>query len=71
MVDSGPGLIRGVQVDEVLRLAARGLTTRESVDWRYIAPRAADHHLQHASTTIGVSPCAALALWAMPDGVVA
>ena len=50
---------------EVLRLAARGLTTREVGDRLHISPKTADHHIQHIYTKIGVSTRAAAALWAM------
>jgi DNA-binding CsgD family transcriptional regulator len=55
---------------EVLCLAARGLTTREIADRLYIAPKTADHHIQHIYTKIGVSTRAAAALWAMQHEVV-
>jgi HD-GYP domain-containing protein (c-di-GMP phosphodiesterase class II) len=55
---------------EVLRLAARGLTTREIADRLYISPKTTDHHIQHIYTKIGVSTRAAAALWAMQHGVV-
>jgi len=49
----------------VLRLAARGLTTREIAGRLYISAKTADHHIQHVYTKIGVSTRAAAALWAM------
>jgi HD-GYP domain-containing protein (c-di-GMP phosphodiesterase class II) len=55
---------------EVLRLAARGLTTREIAERLYISPKTADHHIQHVYTKIGVSTRAAAALWAMQHDVV-
>jgi HD-GYP domain-containing protein (c-di-GMP phosphodiesterase class II) len=55
---------------EVLRLAARGLTTREIADRLFISPKTADHHIQHVYTKIGVSTRAAAALWAMQNSVV-
>jgi len=55
---------------EVLRLAARGLTTREIADRLYISSKTADHHIQHVYTKIGVSTRAAAALWAMQHAVV-
>jgi HD-GYP domain-containing protein (c-di-GMP phosphodiesterase class II)/DNA-binding CsgD family transcriptional regulator len=55
---------------EVLRLAARGLTTREVADRLYISPKTADHHIQHIYGKIGVSTRAAAALWAMQHTVV-
>src|SRR4051812_43208962 len=55
---------------EVLRLAARGLTTREVADRLTISPKTADHHIQHIYGKIGVSTRAAAALWAMQNTVV-
>jgi HD-GYP domain-containing protein (c-di-GMP phosphodiesterase class II) len=55
---------------EVLRLAARGLTTRDIADRLYISPKTADHHIQHIYGKIGVSTRAAAALWAMQHTVV-
>ncbi len=55
---------------EVLRLAARGLTTQEIADRLYISPKTADHHIQHIYGKIGVSTRAAAALWAMQNTVV-
>jgi HD-GYP domain-containing protein (c-di-GMP phosphodiesterase class II) len=55
---------------EVLRLAARGLTTQAIADALYISPKTADHHIQHIYTKIEVSTRAAAALWAMQNGVV-
>jgi HD-GYP domain-containing protein (c-di-GMP phosphodiesterase class II) len=55
---------------EVLRLAARGLTTREIADRLYISAKTADHHIQHIYTKIEVSTRAAAALWAMQHAVV-
>jgi HD-GYP domain-containing protein (c-di-GMP phosphodiesterase class II)/DNA-binding CsgD family transcriptional regulator len=55
---------------EVLRLAAKGLTTGEIADRLYIAPKTADHHIQHIYGKLGVSTRAAAALWAMQHGVV-
>jgi HD-GYP domain-containing protein (c-di-GMP phosphodiesterase class II) len=56
---------------EVLRLAARGLTTRAIADQLFISPKTADHHIQHVYTKIGVSTRAAAALWAMQNSVIA
>jgi HD-GYP domain-containing protein (c-di-GMP phosphodiesterase class II) len=56
---------------EVLRLAARGLTTNEIADRLYISPKTADHHIQHIYGKIRVSTRAAAALWAMEHAVVA
>lgn len=55
---------------EVLRLAARGLTTKEIADRLVISAKTADHHIQHVYTKIGVSTRAAAALWAMQHAVV-
>ena len=64
-----PGGLSGREV-EVLRLAAKGLTTRQIADRLYISPKTADHHIQHVYTKIGVSTRAAAALWAMRFAVV-
>jgi len=64
-----PGGLTRREVD-VLRLAARGLTTRQVADRLYISPKTADHHIQHIYGKIGVSTRAAAALWAMEHGVV-
>ena len=65
-----PGGLTRREVD-VLRLAARGHTTREIADRLYISPKTADHHIQHIYAKIGVSTRAAAALWAMQHTVVA
>ena len=64
-----PGGLSGREV-EVLRLAAKGLTTRQIADRLYISPKTADHHIQHVYTKIGVSTRAAAALWATRYDVV-
>jgi HD-GYP domain-containing protein (c-di-GMP phosphodiesterase class II) len=64
-----PGGLSHREVD-VLRLAARGLTTRAIADRLYISPKTADHHIQHIYDKIGVSTRAAAALWAMQHAVV-
>jgi DNA-binding CsgD family transcriptional regulator len=64
-----PGGLTGREV-EVLRLVARGLTTRQIADRLYISPKTADHHIQHVYTKSGVSTRAAAALWAMQHVVV-
>jgi HD-GYP domain-containing protein (c-di-GMP phosphodiesterase class II)/DNA-binding CsgD family transcriptional regulator len=56
---------------EVLRLAARGLTTAEIAGQLYISPKTADHHIQHVYGKIGVSSRAAAMLWAIQHAVVA
>ena len=55
---------------EVLRLAAKGLSTKVISEQLYISPKTADHHIQHVYTKIGVSTRAAAALWAMQNSVV-
>jgi HD-GYP domain-containing protein (c-di-GMP phosphodiesterase class II) len=64
-----PGGLSRREVD-VLSLAARGLTTRQIADRLVIAPKTADHHIQHIYNKIGVSTRAAAALWAMQNDVV-
>jgi len=64
-----PGGLTGREVD-VLRLAAKGLTTREIANRLYISPKTADHHIQHIYTKIGVSSRGAAALWAMSHDLV-
>ena len=64
-----PGGLTRREVD-VLRLAARGLTTRQIADRLYISPKTADHHIQHIYGKIGVSTRAAAALWSMQHNVV-
>jgi len=64
-----PGGLTGREV-EVLRLVAKGLTTRDIADRLYISAKTADHHIQHVYTKIGVSTRAAAMLWAMQHGVV-
>lgn len=55
---------------EVLRLAARGLTTRQIAEQLHISAKTADHHIQHVYAKIQVSTRAAAALWAMQHGIV-
>lgn len=64
-----PGGLSPREVD-VLRLAARGLTTQEIADRLFISPKTADHHIQHIYNKIAVSTRAAAALWAMQNAVV-
>jgi HD-GYP domain-containing protein (c-di-GMP phosphodiesterase class II)/DNA-binding CsgD family transcriptional regulator len=64
-----PGELTRREVD-VLRLAAKGLTTRQIADRLVISPKTADHHIQHIYGKIGVSTRAAAALWAMQHAVV-
>lgn len=63
-----PGGLTAREVD-VLRLAARGLSTRQIADQLFIAPKTADHHIEHVYTKIGVSSRAAAALWAMQNAL--
>ncbi len=64
-----PGGLSGREVD-VLRLAAKGLTTQEIADRLFISPKTADHHIQHIYNKIAVSTRAAAALWAIENAVV-
>ena len=64
-----PGGLSDREVD-VLRLAAKGLTTRQIADRLYISPKTADHHIQHIYGKIDVSTRAAAALWAMQHTVI-
>jgi HD-GYP domain-containing protein (c-di-GMP phosphodiesterase class II)/DNA-binding CsgD family transcriptional regulator len=64
-----PGGLSRREVD-VLRLAAKGLTTRAIAERLFISTKTADHHIQHVYTKIGVSTRAAAALWAMQNAVV-
>ena len=63
-----PGGLSRREVD-VLRLAARGLTTKEIADRLFISAKTTDHHIQHIYNKIGVSTRAAAALWAMQNAV--
>jgi HD-GYP domain-containing protein (c-di-GMP phosphodiesterase class II) len=60
---SHPGGLSDREV-EVLRLAARGLTTAMIAEILFISAKTADHHIQHIYTKIGVSTRAAASLWA-------
>ena len=64
-----PGGLSRREID-VLRLAARGLTTQQIADRLSIASKTADHHIQHIYTKIGVSTRAAAALWATQHALV-
>ncbi|MFN7917307.1 MAG: HD domain-containing phosphohydrolase [Vicinamibacterales bacterium] len=66
---SNPGGLSKREV-EVLRLASRGLTTKEIADRLFISAKTTDHHIQHIYNKIGVSTRAAAALWAMQNAVV-
>jgi HD-GYP domain-containing protein (c-di-GMP phosphodiesterase class II)/DNA-binding CsgD family transcriptional regulator len=63
-----PGGLTGREV-EVLREAAKGLTTKAIAERLFIAPKTVDAHIQHVYTKIGVSSRAAAALWAMQNGL--
>jgi DNA-binding CsgD family transcriptional regulator len=63
-----PGGLSRREVD-MLRLAARGLTTRAIADRLQISPKTAVHHIQHIYAEIGVSTRAAAAPWAMQHDV--
>ncbi len=64
-----PGGLSRREID-VLRLAARGLTTQQIADKLFISPKTTDHHIQHIYDKINVSTRAAAALWAMQQNVV-
>jgi HD-GYP domain-containing protein (c-di-GMP phosphodiesterase class II)/DNA-binding CsgD family transcriptional regulator len=64
-----PGGLSGREI-EVLRLAARGLTTKQIGGRLDISTKTADHHIQHIYNKIGVSTRAAAALWASQHNVV-
>ncbi len=64
-----PGGLTRREVD-ALRLAAKGLTTREIADRLYISPKTADHHIQHIYDKIVTSTRTGAALWAMQHAVV-
>jgi HD-GYP domain-containing protein (c-di-GMP phosphodiesterase class II) len=66
---ANPGGLSDREID-VLRLAAKGLSTKVIAEQLYISPKTADHHIQHVYTKIGVSTRAAAALWAMQNSVV-
>jgi DNA-binding NarL/FixJ family response regulator len=50
---------------EVLRLVARGLSTKQIAAELVISPKTADSHIQHIYTKIGVSTRAAATVFAM------
>ncbi|MGE5230684.1 MAG: HD domain-containing phosphohydrolase [Deltaproteobacteria bacterium] len=64
-----PGGLTRRQLD-VVRLAARGLTTEQIADRLSISAKTADHHIQHIYRKIGVSTRAAAALWATQHAAV-
>jgi HD-GYP domain-containing protein (c-di-GMP phosphodiesterase class II) len=73
LTSAGPKHVHGLtpREVEVLRLAARGLTTGEIASQLFISPKTADHHIQHVYGKIGVSSRAAAMLWAIENAVVA
>jgi DNA-binding CsgD family transcriptional regulator len=64
-----PGGLSPREID-VLRLAAKGLTTQAIANRLFIAPKTADHHIQHIYDKINVSTRAGAALWAMQNAVI-
>ena len=64
-----PGGLSRREID-VLRLAAKGLTTQQIGDRLFISTKTADHHIQHIYNKIDVSTRAAAALWAMQHAIV-
>jgi DNA-binding NarL/FixJ family response regulator len=54
---------------EVLRLIARGMTTKAVAEELVISPKTADSHIQHIYTKIGVSTRGAAALFAMQNAL--
>jgi HD-GYP domain-containing protein (c-di-GMP phosphodiesterase class II) len=55
---------------EVLRLAARGVSTREIGTLLSISPKTADHHIQHIYAKIGVRTRAGAAMFAMEHDLI-
>ena len=66
---NGPGCFTRRQV-EVLRLAARGLTTQQIADRLSISSKTADHHIQNIYAKTGVRGRTAIALFAIEHGIV-
>jgi HD-GYP domain-containing protein (c-di-GMP phosphodiesterase class II) len=54
---------------DVLKLVARGLTTREIADELVITPKTAGNHIEHIYTKIGVSNRARASLFAVQHGL--
>jgi len=54
---------------EVLRLIARGMTTKDAADELGIAPKTADNHVQNIYSKIGVTTRAGAALFAVENGL--
>jgi HD-GYP domain-containing protein (c-di-GMP phosphodiesterase class II)/DNA-binding CsgD family transcriptional regulator len=65
---SGPAGLTEREV-QVLRLVAAGCSTPEIARRLVIAPKTADHHVEHIYAKIGVSSRAAAALFAMEHGL--
>jgi DNA-binding CsgD family transcriptional regulator len=65
---SAPGGLSRREV-EVLRLVARGVSTRETARQLFISERTAAHHVQHIYDKIGVSSRGAAALFAIEHGL--
>ena len=55
---------------EVLRLLARGLSTKQIASRLVITPKTADSHIQHVYAKIGVSTRAAATVFAMRHDLV-
>lgn len=55
---------------QVLRLAVRGLSNRETGASLFISPKTVDHHIQHIYAKIGVSTRAGAAMYAMEHNLV-
>lgn len=64
----GPAGLTGREV-EVLRLVARGLTTRDIAAKLVVAPKTVGNHIEHIYAKIGVSNRAAAGLFAMQHGL--
>jgi HD-GYP domain-containing protein (c-di-GMP phosphodiesterase class II) len=56
---------------EVLRLIARGVSSKEVAGRLFISPKTAEHHVAHIYAKIGVSSRAAAALYAMEHDLLA
>jgi HD-GYP domain-containing protein (c-di-GMP phosphodiesterase class II) len=66
---SGPAGLTAREID-VLRLIARGLTTKQAATELAMSPKTADTHVQRVYSKIGVSTRGAAALFAMQHGLV-
>ncbi|MEP6666557.1 MAG: helix-turn-helix transcriptional regulator, partial [Nocardioidaceae bacterium] len=67
--EARPGGLSAREV-EVLRLAARGHTTREIAERLFISAKTADRHIQNLYTKIGASNRASATRWALEHGLV-